>query len=346
MERIEITSEQPPISTESDQQSGDWRRILPGLVVSAVALALVFYFADLRKLGEALRLADYRYVFLSILITLTWLFVRGMVWRTLLQDRASYPAVFWSLNEGYLLNNLLPFRLGEVGRSYLLARKSGLDFWQVLSTIVIERLMDLALAAGLLLSTLPFVVGATWARQAAILVGVVVVLGFAALYLLARNQASAMRMIERLGARWPVTLRLSGKMLTSFFTGLNVITDGMRFLKAVAWMLLNWVVAIAQYTIMVNAFFPGTKLLWATFSLGVAAMGIAAPSSPGALGVMELSIVGALSLFGLDASVALALAITLHLVQYLITGALGAIGLARDGESLIHIYRKVRKFKG
>jgi hypothetical protein len=235
--------------------------------------------------------------------------------------------------------------LGEVGRSYLLARKSNLDFWQVVSTVIVERLMDLALAAGLLLSTLPFVVGATWARQAAILVGLIVILGFAGLYLLARSQERAMRLIERLGARWPVILRLSGKRLTSFFAGLNVITDGARFLKAVAWMLLNWLVAISQYTMMVNAFFPGTRLLWAAFSLAVAAVGIAAPSSPGALGVLELSIVGALSLFGLDASVALALAITIHLVQYLITGILGAIGLAKDGESLIQIYRRVRGLK-
>lgn len=345
MGRTEITGNKSPITTEADQHSGDWRRILPGLLVSAVALALVFYFADLRKLGEALRLADYRYVLLAMLVTLTWLGVRGMVWHTLLQDRASYSAVFWSLNEGYLLNNLLPFRLGEVGRSYLLARKSNLDFWQVISTVIVERLMDLALAAGLLLSTLPFVVGASWARQAAILVAVVVILGFAALYLLARNQAWAMRLIERLGGRWPVILRLGGKTLASFFTGLSVLTDGVRFLKAVAWMLLNWLVAVAQYAMMVNAFFPGTQLLWAAFSLGVAAVGIAAPSSPGAIGVLELSIVGALSLFGLDPSVALALAITIHVVQYLITGTLGAIGLAKDGESLIHIYQRVRRLK-
>jgi hypothetical protein len=345
MGRNEIDPEGNPPSPESRPQGGDWRRILPGLAVSVISLGLVFYFADVHKLGEALRLADYRYALLAILITLIWLGVRGIVWRTLLQDKAPYSAVFWSLNEGYLLNNLLPFRLGEVGRSFLLSRKSSLDFWQVLSTVIVERLMDLAMAAGLLMGTLPFVVGATWARQAAVVTGLAVILVFAVLYLLARNQAWALGWFDRLGQRWPWLLRLGGNVIPSIFSGLSVMTDGLRFLRAIAWILVNWLVAIGQYTMMVNAFFPGAKLLWAAFSLGVAALGIAAPSSPGAVGVMELSIVGALSLFGLDASVALAMAITIHVIQYLVTGVLGAYALAREGESLLDIYHRVRKLK-
>jgi len=91
--------------------------------------------------------------------------------------------------------------------------------------------------------------------------------------------------------------------------------------------------------------FPGCQAALAAFSMGVAALGIAAPSSPGAVGVLELSIVGALSLFGLDPSTALALAISIHIVQYLTTGVLGAYALAQDGESLIGLYRRVRNIK-
>jgi len=343
MGRNEIDASDTPKTSQDNSEKSDWRRILPGLVVSAISLVAVFYFADLRKLGEALRLADYRYIALAMLVTLIWLAVRGMVWRTLLQDRATYRAVFWSLNEGYLLNNLLPFRLGEVGRSFLLARKSGLEFWQVITTVVVERLLDLALAAGLLFGTLPFVVGATWAREASFVVGGGVAVLFGALYFLARGRATALRLFERLGERWPPLLRLGGKAIIPFFDGLSVLTDGSRFLIAVGWVVANWLVAIAQYTILVNAFFPGAKLLWAMFSLGVAALGIAAPSSPGAVGVLELSIVGALSLFGLDASIALALALTIHVIQYLITGILGSYALAKDGDSLMDLYRRVRR---
>jgi uncharacterized protein (TIRG00374 family) len=342
--------EKTEIATGSSQSSLDrsqkeWQRILPGLVVSLLSLAVVFYFVDLGQLQTALRLADYRLVAAGLVGSLAWLVVRGFAWRTLLQDRASFSKVFFSLNEGYLLNNVLPFRLGELGRAFLLGRKAGLDFWEVLSSILIERALDLMLAAGLLLSTLPFVVGASWARQAAVVAGSIVLAGLLVLYLLARNREWAMRLFERLAARWQLLSRLGGRVLPAFFSGLAVLTDGRQFLRAAGWMLLNWAIALGQYYLLLLAFFPDSKLLWAAFSLGVAALGIAAPSSPGAVGVMELSLVGALSIFNLNPSVALAFALTTHLVQYLTTGVLGAYGLSRDGETLSGLYRRVRRLK-
>jgi uncharacterized protein (TIRG00374 family) len=320
----------------------DWQGLLPGLAISLVSLAILFYFADFQQFVIALRLADYRRVLLGLLMTLLWLVVRSFVWRTLLQDKATIGQVFISLNEGYLLNNVLPFRLGEVGRAYLLGRKAGLDFWIVLSTVVLERALDLLFAAGLLLCTLPFVVGASWARQAAFAAGSLVVLGLAVLWLLARNQDWALARFERLAARWPALGRFGERALPAFFSGLAVLTDGARFVRAVGWMVLNWAVALGQYYLLMTAFFPRAVFLWAAFSLGVGALGLAAPSSPGSIGVMELSLVGALAVFGLNPSISLAFALSSHLLQYLTTGLIGAYGLARDGESLVDLYRKLR----
>lgn len=317
--------------------------MLPGLVVSLICLAVVFYVADPQRMIEALRLADYRVVAAGVLLALTWLAVRGIVWRTLLQEKASFSQVFFSINQGYLLNNILPFRLGEVGRAFLLGRKAGIPFWQVFSSILIERALDLALAAGLLLSTLPFVVGATWAREAAIGAGSVVLAGLVILYLLARYRARALAQFDRLSARWPVLQRFGGERLTAFFSGLAVLTDGTRFLRAILWMVLDWGIAIGEYYVLMLAFFPDGQFLWAAFSLGVVALGIAAPSSPGAVGVMELALVGSLSLFGLDPAVSLAFALTAHLINYLLTGILGAYGLAQDGETLSGLYSSVRR---
>jgi uncharacterized protein (TIRG00374 family) len=343
MEKAELEERLGPPSKPGE--SG-WLRILPGLVISAVSLAVVLYFADPQRLMDALRLADYRLVALGILITLVWLAIRGVVWRTLLREKAAYRDVFMAVNEGYLINNLLPFRLGEVGRSYLLSRKSSpLDFWQVLSTIVIERALDLLLAVGLLMATLPSVVGAGWARQAAYGAGAVVGVGLVTLYLLARWRKGAAAVFETLGSRWPVLNRLGGRAVPAFLSGLEVLTDGARFLRVLVWMSLNWGVAVLQYMVYIAAFFSGSKLLWAAFSLGVTALGIAAPSSPGAVGVLELSLVGALSLFELDASVALAFAFSLHFFQYLVTGLIGVYALSREGESILDLYHRVRRIR-
>jgi hypothetical protein len=327
------------------RKGGDWRRILPGLAISLVSLIVVFYVADLRKLRDALLLADIRLIALTITMMVIWLFVRGLFWRTLLQDKASYPAVFWTLNEGYLINNLLPFRLGEVARAFLLSKKSGLSFWEILSTIFIERIMDITYAVGFFFLLLPFVVGAGGQRQSTILMAAVIALVFLSLYLLARNREWALGVNEKIGKRWPPLQRLTGRVVPQLIAGLAVLTDGRRFLKALFWLTLDWAIAIFQYYVLVRAFIPEATLLWASFALMVAALGIAAPSSPGGVGVFEAAIVGALALFGVDTSVALAAAITAHLIQYLVTGVLGAYALFKDGESLSGLYRRVRQIE-
>lgn len=329
----------------SQRRRGDWRRIIPGLVISLISLIVVFYFADLRELRDALLLADNRLIFLTVLLMILWLMVRGLFWRTLLQDKAAYRDVFWTLNEGYLINNLLPFRLGEVARAFLLAKKSGLSFWEVLPSILIERIMDITYAIGLFFLLLPFVVGVSGQGSFAVVMGVGILLVFIVLFALARNRDWALMLNQKIGERWPVFRRLTGRIVPSFLTGLVVLTDGRRFLRAVGWVTLDWAIALLQYYVLVSAFVPGAKFLWSSFSLIVAALGIAVPSSPGGVGVFEAAVVGALALFGISSSVALAAAITAHVIQYTVTGVLGIYALVKDGESLTGLYRRVRSIQ-
>ena len=102
----------------------DFRRMLPGLLISIVLIGAILYFVDLKAMVAAVKAADYLLLLVVLVLGVLWLFVRALVWRTLLRNRASIKDVFLTLMEGYLLNNFLPFRLGEIGRAFLLSRKS------------------------------------------------------------------------------------------------------------------------------------------------------------------------------------------------------------------------------
>jgi uncharacterized protein (TIRG00374 family) len=325
--------------------------MIPGLVVSLISLAVVLHFVDINKFFMALQQANYFYVVIGLVLSFIWLVVRAAFWRTLLQEKATYSQSFFTICEGYLLNNVLPFRLGEVGRSFLMNHKAKIGFWQVLSTIVIERALDIGFAAGLLLFTLPLVITSRGQENVqvstgvAILVGLLVLLGLIILYLMARNRQRVLRLFERLAGRWPFIMRMGGSMLPAFFDGLEVLTNGWRFLQALGWMLLNWLVAVAEYYFLLLAFVPNVKLLWSTFTLAVAAFGVALPSSPGSVGVMEGAIMIGLApfaIFGVSASTALAFAIIIHMMNFLLNGLLGAYALGKDGESLTDLYARVR----
>jgi glycosyltransferase 2 family protein len=315
-----------------------------------IALAIVFSLIDFQQLIIAIQHANYWLVAACVIATLLWLLVRAMYWRTLLCERARYKDVFFAINEGYLLNNLLPFRLGELARAFLLGRKSDpegkpIGFWFVFSSILVERILDMAFGVGILVTSLIFVVGGSWAIPAAIFTGSVVLVGLIIMYVLARNQDWAVAQLNRFGQRWPILLKLGGGILPAFLSGLSVFTDGKRFLKAIGWASINWLISFVQYYLMLNAFIPGAKLSWALFALGISALGVAVPSSPGNIGVLEGALVAALAVFKVDYASAFAFAFTLHIIQYTLSIILGAYGLSREGETLLGLYQQLRNTK-
>lgn len=321
------------------------KRWLPGALISVLLIAVIIYFVDFRRLLEAFRSANYLILAFALSLSFVWMAVRGIVWRTLLRNRASYRDVYLTVGEGYLLNNFLPFRLGEIGRAFLLSRKSDLQFLEILSTIVIERAVDLVYSAAILLISLPFVVGAEGAGQIGVIVAVVVVIGLLVLYILARNRQWALGLFQKLSQRWPVLQRVGGNFIESFLEGLSVLTDGWLFARFLFWMTVNWGVAILSYYLILRAFFPQTQVIWAFFGLGVAAFGNAIPSLPGAIGTFEGAFGGAVALLTGDQSTAFAAALAGRLYLYLSSLVVGFIGLASEGETLSGIYQQLRDFR-
>ena len=323
----------------------DAKRWLPGAIISILLIGAILYFVDIPKVFAAIRAADYRILSVGTVLAFAWLFVRAIVWRTLLRDRASYRDVLMALSEGYLLNNILPFRLGEIGRAFMLSRKTGLQFAEILPTIIIERAVDIGFTAAIFLAALPFIAGTAGANRIGLLIGVLVGVGLVGMYLLARNDAWALSTFHKLSARWPAIQNFGGGLLESFLAGLAVLTDGWVFARFLFWMTINWGMAIVNYYLVIRAFFPQTQLTWAMFGLGAAAFGGAIPSLPGAVGTFEGAFGGALTLLTGDQSTSLAVALVSRFLNYLTSALLGGFALAREGQSLSGIYRQLVNFR-
>lgn len=320
-------------------------RWLPGAIVSLALIAAILYFVDFRSMADAIRRANYWLLAAAIVLSFMFMVVRAIVWRTLLRERAPYKEVFFTLGEGYLLNAFLPFRLGEIGRAFLLSRKTDLQFLEILPTIVIERAVDLAFSAAILLAALPFVVGAQGSEKIGIIVGIIVVIGLVALYVLARNRPWALDTFHKLSLRWPALQRFGGSFLEAFFDGLAVLTDGWLFARFLFWMMVDWGISILTFYLLVLAYFPQAHVAWGMFALGAAAFGGAIPSLPGAVGTYDGAITAALFVLTGDQSTSLGVALTSHLYNYLNSGVIGGVGLMREGQTLSAIYRDLTNFR-
>ena len=153
------------------------RRWLPGVIVSLIAIFILAYLVDWRAVVLAFTTLNWRVVPFFIALYFASTASRAMASRTLLENRPTLPQAYIAMMQGYLLNNLLPLRLGELGRAFLLGRKINVSMFHVLSTIVIERVIDLAMAAALTIFVLPRVVAMDWVEPVAYTTLTVVVIG-------------------------------------------------------------------------------------------------------------------------------------------------------------------------
>jgi len=314
-------------------------RWLPGVLISLIAIFFVSRLVQWDELGPALKVFSWIHIAGMIGLTIAFLILRAAMSQVLLAGRPTLMDAFWAINQGYLLNNILPFRLGEIGRAMLLSQRTGLPAAQILSSIIIERALDVAIAAGMLLAMLPVALDAAWAKPVAVIMLIIVAAAMLGLFLVARYHEKVNRWVEILSARWTFTRKWVGPQVRSLLTGLNTLTDPRRFFLALALLLGSWVVAIGIYQTGLLAINPRAPLWWGVFTDAVLALGIAIPSAPAALGTFEAAVVGALSILGIGQTVALGYAITVHFVQIIITGILGMIGMVRQGRSIGTVFR-------
>ena len=322
-----------------------WRKTrtwLPGLLISIVALVVVFRLASWQQLEVAFQAIRPINLVAAIALTMISLLTRALAWRVLLGKRTSVRKSFLVINEGYFLNNIFPLRAGEIGRAIFMGKSSGLGPFHVLSTIVIERAFDVAIAAGLLLSTLPLALGMTWARPIAIATLVLVILGFIVLYLMARNNDKVKELVLRMGKKWPLIQKVVIPRLDALLDGLGALTNPSQFLLALFWLVLTWALYVLLYYVMLLPIAPHAPIWWPAFGDAVLAMGIAIPSAPSGLGVFEAAMVGALVLLGISPSAALAYAIMMHFLQFVQTGIIGFYGLTQEGRSLSSLFSDIK----
>lgn len=313
---------------------------LLGVGISLTALVVAVWGLDLEAFVGVLSGGVYVLLLPAYLLQLAGIAARARGWRSLLGPSVTFGRAFAAINEGYLLNNVLPFRLGELGRAYLVGHGSGIGASRALGSIVVERMVDVSIAVLSVLVTVPLFAPPGWATQAAIAVGLGVIVLGALLFLALRTRGVWVRWLGRLPT--PFGDRLSG-LLSRFFYGLDEARRGRALLPAMAWLLLGWVCAWVQFQVYLRMYGVQGSLAVSLFGLGVIALGGAVPSSPGAVGVIELAGVAGLMFLGYGREVALGTVVAAHVVQYSTTVVLGSIAMAREGHSLGDLARAARR---
>jgi uncharacterized protein (TIRG00374 family) len=324
-----------------DKKRGSiWLRVIPGILISILAIYAVLQFVNPQDLKNALSTVSLQFILVIVVFNLVSLLLRGKAWRTILGNKISFWQAFFGVSEGYFLNNILPFRAGEFGRSFFVGRSSGLGTMYTLSTIVIERALDIGFAAVLVVLTLPNLTGMDWMRPIAVVALIVVIVGLAGLFLLSRMKERVVAWLSRFEGKsrfFSFVIPLAKNLIEGFST----IKKPSQFFNALFWIALCWAVWSGLYFYMLVQILPGQPFWAGAFICSVLALGIAIPSAPAALGVFEAALTGAVVLLGGSTSSGFAYGLMVHLIHFVVVAIIGLWGLSRDQVSLSTLFTEI-----
>ncbi len=314
-------------------KKSNWKQILrwlPGVLISAIAFYAVLKFINIDDLKNAFHTVKLGFILIVFGISVLGLVIRAKVWQVILGKDVTFKQSFFGVSEGYFLNNVLPFRAGELARSFFVGRSSGKGTFYVLSTIIIERAFDLAFAAAFVVMTLPYLLGMDWIKPIAMIVLILVFAALFILFLVARNKEKVLGWMNKITKPNKIVKFILPR-IESIIEGFSLLAKPSQFLLCLFLVGVNWVVWTSIHCLAIEAIIPGAPIWWGAFVSGVMALGVAIPSAPSALGVYEASYVAAIAILGGQTGMALAYAIVLHLINFALAAIFGIWGLIREG---------------
>jgi uncharacterized membrane protein YbhN (UPF0104 family) len=337
-------------ATEPSAPQG--RRRLWGALGALLAAALVIWAlrgVHLTEVVGHLRAAHLGPLLAAVVIATLTYPIRMIRWRLLLRDAdgGALPAgpLWHAVAIGFMANNLLPFRAGELVRLLAASRLAGARFTAVLSSVAVERIFDgltvvALLSLSLLASNLPadVTVGGVSLRHAAQGAGVAGVLALCAALAVVAFPLASERVIRRLLPTGRLADRLVG-LIEGLRQGLAVLRSPALLAGTVVWSLVLWLVNAFAFYVALKAFDIPVGFVGSLLMQGILIFGITVQLTPGFLGQFEAAIVAALALFEVPTALASSYAIAFHAATFIPIVLLGAWSLARTPVALSDLRR-------
>jgi len=320
-------------------------RWLPGFLLSFIAIYALIRLVPVDQAVEVLSDTPVVYYFLAAFFTLLFLLVRTIGWRALLGFQPTYKETFLKLCIGYFINNIFPFRLGEISRALFMGSTMKVNPGKVLSSIFLERVFDLIILAFFLLIMLPFVIGMAWVKTTAWIILVGMVIGLVFLWFVIQNSARVEKLLEKFSEKSSIVKKIIAPFFLSILDGFKTIKNPKQIIYGFLGIIFSWIVSFVQYSLFLFMMTGTSKWWWGAFANTSLALGIALPSAPAGLGLYESAIVAGLKLFNIDESIALAFALIMHISQFILVAILGVYALNKDGYSFKNLYSQLIDLK-
>jgi uncharacterized protein (TIRG00374 family) len=315
-----------------------------GTVVAAALLIWALRGVNLAEIVEHLRNARLGPLLVAVVLATLTYPIRLIRWRLLLRDVDGRPLpatpLWHAVAIGFMANNILPFRAGELVRLLAATRLAGARFTAVLSSVAVERVFDGLAVVGLLslsliASDLPpdVAVGGVSLRHAAQASGLLGAAALAVALMVVAFPVASERVVRRLLPAGRMVDRIVS-LIEGIRHGLSVLKSPALLAGTILWSLVLWLVNALAFYVAFRAFGIRVGFMGALLLQGILIFGITVQLTPGFLGQFEAAIVAGLALFQVPTAVASSYAIAFHATTFIPIVLLGAWSLARTPVAL------------
>jgi len=321
------------------------------LVFGLTILIGLMWFLGFGNLWNYIRSISVEWLIVSALTIVPMNMLRSWRWRLILlsmKKNFRFSTVFWAISIGFMANTFSPIRLGELVRAYIFRKKEKIKLSFVLSSIVIERTLDLIglLTIGLItLFLIPYNLETfTWFADGFKLMSFLIAIIIVIFIVSIKKETRIIAILTQILSMLHLKLTIRNKVILfikSIIEGARLVSNNPKLLLfAISLTLAYWSVQFIGLFLMFKAFSFDVPIILVLFGSLIINLSFLVPAAPGHVGTYEAFFVLIFIAIGLNnTDQLLAIGVVQHLVGLATTLILGSAGIIWFGMSFKEIFK-------
>ncbi len=306
------------------------KKLIFGIIVSGVFMYFSIQGVKFEKIIAEFENVKYMFLIPAIILFLSLSVLRSIRWGVILSPikKINQKSLFPINCVGTMAIILIPMRIGELLRPYLVSVKKQVPLSSALATVLVERVLDLFTMLGILILVIFSSTFPVWIVRSGYSIMIVFVVLLFFIYFLPFKTEATRKLLSPLLCRFPQKFQKKiEKSFGTFVDGFKIIATPKRLIFTIFLSILIWGCSgLAVYSLFCFHNFQ-IPLISSFVVLIIVVLGISLPVAPGLLGNFQLSCIVALSIFGLSKSNALAFSMVYYFLGVGIRILLGLLFL-------------------